>query len=89
MACRVAVPPTSPPGWSDHIFIRRTNARGQIALLGHRWTVDPLWCHRLVRAEVNLAHDAIRCLALRRRTPTEQPLLQVLDYHYPRDDLQR
>lgn len=71
------------------IFIRRTNARGQITLLGHRWTVDPLWCHRLVRAEVNLARDAIRCFALRRRAPTEQPLLQVLDYHYPRDDLQR
>ncbi len=71
------------------VFIRRTTARGQIELLGHSWTVDPLWCHRLVRAEVELAHGHISCFALRRRAPAEQPLLQVLDYHYPRGDLAR
>jgi len=71
------------------IFVRRTTARGEIDLLGHRWLVDRLWCHRLVRAEVDLAEQQIPCFALRRRAPTEQPLLSVLPYHYPRDDLAR
>jgi hypothetical protein len=71
------------------IYIRRTSARGQIDVLGHRWTVHPSWCHRLVRAEVDLAQQQIHCFALRRRAPTEQPLLQVLAYHYPRRDLAR
>jgi hypothetical protein len=87
-----------PAGWRFHpdvlpagrvIFVRRTTARGEIDLLGHRWLVDPLWCHRLVRAEVNLAEQQIPCFALRRRAPTEQPLLCVLPYHYPRPDLAR
>lgn len=69
------------------IFIRRTTATGQIHLLGHRWSVDPHWCHRLVRAEVDLAQRQITCFALRRRAPEEQPLLQILEYHYPRGDL--
>jgi hypothetical protein len=71
------------------IFIRRTTARGQIELLGHSWLVDALWCHRLVRAEVDLGHGQITCSALRRRAPSEQPVLQVLPYHYPRGDLAR
>ncbi|MBI4420794.1 MAG: hypothetical protein HY560_08210 [Gemmatimonadetes bacterium] len=87
-----------PPGWRFRprllpagrvIFIRRTSARGQIDLLGHSWMVDPLWCHRLVRAEVDLAQQQIACFALRRRAPSGQPLLRVLDYHYPRHDLGR
>ncbi len=69
------------------IFIRRTNERGEVALLGHTWVVDPNWCHRLVRAEVDLAAAQIRCFALRRRAPDEQPLLRQLPYCYPRHDL--
>lgn len=71
------------------IFIRRTSERGHLALLGHTWRIDPHWCHRLVRAEVDLAHQEIRCFALRRSAPDEQPLLTALAYTYPRDDLER
>jgi hypothetical protein len=71
------------------IFIRRTNDRGDVALLGHRWHLDPAWCHRLVRAEVDLAAAEVRCFALRRSAPSEQPLLRVLPYRYPRGDLNR
>jgi hypothetical protein len=71
------------------IFIRRTNDRGEITLLGHTWLIDPAWCHRLVRAEVDLAAAEIRCYALRRSAPSEQTLLRVLAYRYPRRDLQR
>lgn len=69
------------------IYIRRTNEQGTLTFLGHTWLVDPYWCHRLVRAEVDLGHQEIRCFALRRNAPTEQPLLRVLPYHYPRRDL--
>ncbi len=71
------------------IYIRRTTEEGRITLLGHTWRVDPHWCHRLVRAEVELAHDVIRCCALRRRAPGEQPRLAELPYRYPRADLLR
>ena len=99
LAVRIAAPPPRPPWpvrWRFRprvlpapliIFIRRTSARGQIAVLGHSWLLEPLWCHRLVRAEVDLAREEIRCFALRRRAPSDQPLMGVLPYHYPRHDL--
>jgi hypothetical protein len=71
------------------IFIRRTSERGTITLLGASWLVDRHWVHRLVRAEVDLAAGTIHCFALRRSAPVDQPLLQVLPYHYSRDDLDR
>ena len=71
------------------IYIRRTDDRGTINLLGHTWRVDPHWCHRLVRAEVDLAQEQIRRFALRRSAPAEQPILQVLNYTYPHPDLER
>lgn len=71
------------------IYIRRTSEHGTLSLLGRTWLVDPHWCHRLVRAEVDLCQQQVRCFALRRTAPAEQPLLQVLPYHYPRPDLSR
>jgi len=71
----------------DVIFIRRTSDAGRLTLLGHTWLVDRAWCHRLVRAEVDLRLGEIRCVALRRRDPTAQPTLAVLPYDYPRGDL--
>ena len=63
------------------IFIRRTNETGQVHLLGRCFTVSPDWLHRLVRCEVDFDHRCIRCFALRRRAPTEQPLLATIEYH--------
>ena len=65
------------------IFIRRTNETGQVQLLGQRFAVSPAWLHRLVRCEVDFDHHCIRCFALRRRAPTEQPLLATIEYHRP------
>lgn len=65
------------------IFIRRTDERGQVHLLGQRFSVSPDWLHRLVRCEVDFDQHCIRCFALRRRAPTEQPLLATLEYHQP------
>lgn len=65
------------------IFIRRTSDRGRVEFLGRSWTVSSRWCHRLVRATLDLAHHEIRIHALRRRAPREQPLLAQLPYHFP------
>jgi hypothetical protein len=65
------------------IFIRRTDEHGQVHLLGQRFTVSPDWLHRLVRCEVDFDHHCIRCFALRRRAPTEQPLLTTIPYQRP------
>ena len=65
------------------IFIRRTDERGQVHLLGQRFSVSPDWLHRLVRCEVDFDRHGIRCFALRRRAPTEQPLLTTIPYQRP------
>lgn len=67
------------------IFLRRADEQGRVAFLGHRWEVTPHWGHRLVRAEVDLDHDIVRFYGLRRRAPTEQPLLGQVPYHFPRE----
>lgn len=65
------------------IFLRRTNADGQTNILGHPFQVDPLWTHRLVRAEVILDQNVIQFFALRRRQHDQQPLLNTVTYRFP------
>jgi len=65
------------------IFIRRTDETGHAHLLGLRFAVSRTWPHRLVRCEVDFDHHCIRFFALRRREPSEQPLLATLPYHWP------
>lgn len=89
-----AAPPRRPfpPGWrldlqtppqGRVIFLRRTTEAGTASLLGHSFPIDPLWPHRLVRCEVDLRGSVIRVYALRRREPTDQPLLRELTYMLP------
>lgn len=66
------------------IFLRRTNDRGEVQLLGHTYRVAPAWVHRLVRAEVHLAADRIDFYTLRRRDPSDQPRLGTVPYAVPR-----
>ena len=65
------------------VYLRRTDDQGEIKVLGHRWVVDPLWVHRLVRAEVDLVADQVRCYRLRRRAPADQPLVKTFQYVFP------
>jgi hypothetical protein len=65
------------------ILIRRTSESGHAHLLGHRFAVSHQWPHRLVRCEVDFDEHCIRCFALRRRAPAEQPLLATIQYHRP------
>lgn len=62
------------------IFIRRTDNRGHVKLLGHDYEVSSQWCNRLVRCNVDLTKGRIRIYQLRRRTPTTQPLLKTIKY---------
>lgn len=65
------------------IFLRRTNDQGEAELLGRRFLVDPLWPHRLIRAEVDLTKGQIRFYRLRRREPGQQPLIKSAAYEPP------
>ena len=62
------------------IFLRRSDERGAVAVLGTVFPVDKYWVHRLVRCEVDFTHRRIRFYALRRRDPNDQPLLRELPY---------
>ena len=57
------------------MFLRRTNDKGTLELLGHSWMANAHWARRLVRAEVDFTTAKIRIYALRRSQPKEQPLL--------------
>lgn len=63
------------------ILIRATDRKGRGKVLGHSFDVSPVWCHRLVRIEVDLTANWVRIHSLRRRDPASQPLLA--DFHYP------
>jgi hypothetical protein len=62
-------------GIARMVYLRRTDEHGRIRLFLRAIEIDRHWLHRLVRVEVDLETAALRCHALRRRHPTEQPLL--------------
>lgn len=74
---------TQPPS-GKVVFLRRTSESGAITLLGRSFPVDPLWQHRLVRAEVDLEADLIHFYRLRKSDPSDQPLLGQARYQFPR-----
>ena len=80
--CRRLIEPTR-PNYSQIpngkvIFLRRTNDNGFVEVLNHRVKVDPNWPHRLLRCELNLPDQTMRCYRLRRRAPSEQPLVATV-----------
>ena len=60
------------------LYVRRTSEHGTVSLLGRSFPVDPHWTHRLVRCEVDLNADLIRCYALRRWVSRRLGLIAVL-----------
>lgn len=66
------------------IFLRRTNNLGVAELLGQSYPVDPTWPNRLVRCEVDLTQGQIRFYRLRRREPTQQPLIKTIPHETPK-----
>lgn len=85
---RRAFPQGFQPDWQARpqgtlIYLRRTNQAGEVKLLGHVFALDPLWPHRLVRCEVDLIGNQIRCYRLRRKEPSSQLLIATLPYRLP------
>jgi len=66
------------------VYLRRTDDRGHVQLLGHDYFVARNWCHRLVRCDVDLTAGEIRIHQLRRRAPHVQPLLRTIAYKPPK-----
>jgi hypothetical protein len=65
------------------VYLRRTNAQGEVNLLGRTWKVSEVWPNRLVRCEVDLDRDKIRFHTLRRKEPTNQPQILEVEYRLP------
>ncbi len=65
------------------IFLRETDAHGQVKVLGQTWEASPLSSYRLVRADIDLTKKQIQLYSLRRRTPDEHLLLNTHDYEPP------
>lgn len=65
------------------IFVRVTSATGTVTVLGRTFELSSLWCHRLVRADVNLTRHEIRFHALRRKDPHHHLLLAKHAYNPP------
>ena len=65
------------------VYLRRTNATGEVTVLGRTWSVSAVWPNRLVRCEVDLTAEKIRFFTLRRREPAHQPLVLEVDYRLP------
>jgi hypothetical protein len=65
------------------VYIRRTDAAGAVELLGRNFEADRHWLNRLVRAEVDLDGGEVRIHRLRRREPSEQPLLRRVKHQLP------
>jgi len=80
-----------PQGWSFNyqleprgciIYIRRADEQGRVRVLGHTCHVGDGWGHRLTRCEVLFDEKVIRFFGLRRREPSEQPLLKEAHYDF-------
>jgi hypothetical protein len=65
------------------VYLRRSNGRSEVELLGQSWPLGQVWPNRLLRCEVDLDTDKIRFFTLRRREPSSQPQILEVDYRLP------
>lgn len=62
------------------IYVRRADEQGRAHLLGRSFNVCQQWSHRLMRCEVSFNEEQISFYGLRRKDPTDQPLLHQVQY---------
>jgi hypothetical protein len=67
----------------EDLFQPFEHESGAVSVLGHQFNVDKHWVRRLVRCEVDFTLGRIRFYALRRREPTQQPLLREVPCERP------
>ena len=64
------------------IYVRRADEQGRVRVLGHTTHLRDGWGYRLTRCEVLFDEKVIRFFGLRRREPSEQPLLKEVHYDF-------
>jgi len=65
------------------VYLRRSNGKSEVELLGRTRALGQIWPSRLVRCEVDLEEDKICFYTLRRKDTTSQPKIQEVDYRLP------
>jgi len=65
------------------VYVRRSNGASEVTLLGRTWPLGQVWPNRLVRCEVHLDQDKLRCFTLRRKEPSSQPQILEVEYRLP------
>lgn len=73
-------PKVEPPLRGKIIFLRYTDDAGFVRVLQRRFFACRHWTHRLVRCELDLARGQLILFRLRRREPTDQPVLILHEY---------
>ena len=66
------------------IYIRRTDDKGHLLVLGNKIEVSANWKHRLIRCEIDIDQKQMGFYALSRSDPNNQPLLRRTPYELPR-----
>jgi hypothetical protein len=77
------IPDLGGPPAGRLVFLRRTGDTGSVSILRRSYPVDRRWLHRLVRGELDLDARRLRFYALRRRDPSDQPLLAEVEFEPP------
>lgn len=67
--------PATQPRQPLVILIRRLDEAGGLTVCAQRLRIAAHWAHHLVRCEINVCTQRLRCFALARRDPQHQPLL--------------
>ncbi|MDR0336564.1 MAG: hypothetical protein LBI18_05685 [Planctomycetaceae bacterium] len=65
------------------IFIRRTDNKGRVKVMGHLWQLDENWTTRLIRATVYLKNHMILFHKLRRKDPFNHDYIGYAEYLLP------
>ncbi|MDR0335907.1 MAG: hypothetical protein LBI18_02345 [Planctomycetaceae bacterium] len=65
------------------IFIRRTDNKGRVKVMGHLWQLDENWTTRLIRATVDLKNHMILFHKLRRKDPFNHAYIGYAEYLLP------
>lgn len=73
-------PKTELPLRGKIIFLRYTDDAGFVRVLQRRFFACRHWTHRLVRCELDLDRGQLILFRLRRREPTDQPILLLHEY---------
>lgn len=65
------------------VYLRRTNANGELAMFGRNWRLSEPGLRQLVRVELDLTHEQLRFFSLTRNAPQSQPLLLKARFQLP------